>query len=131
MFIALPAVVKILNELEIRHKTKIVAGGKLINSGKQFMALCMGADALYSARAFMLAMGCIQALQCNKNTCPIGITTHKEELQNGLDVDLKAERIFNYVSGTSKDLYELLAATGEYSFSDLDSDNLFWKDHLI
>jgi glutamate synthase domain-containing protein 2 len=45
----------------------------------------------------MFALGCIQALQCNKNTCPTGITTHNPRLQKGLDPTFKAERVANYV----------------------------------
>ena len=65
----------------------MVAAGKLINAGKQVMALCRGASAIYTARGFMLAMGCIQALRCNNNTCPVGITTHSKRLQHGLDIE--------------------------------------------
>ena len=45
----------------------------------------------------MFALGCIQALQCNNNTCPTGITTHNPKLQNGLVPEVKAERIESYV----------------------------------
>lgn len=45
----------------------------------------------------MFALGCIQALQCNKNTCPTGITTHDPRLQKGLDPADKAVRIQNYI----------------------------------
>ena len=44
----------------------------------------------------MLALGCIQALQCNQNTCPTGITTHDPKLQRGLVVSDKAERVAQY-----------------------------------
>ena len=44
----------------------------------------------------MFSLGCIQALQCNKDTCPTGITTHNERLQRGLDVTDKAQRVANY-----------------------------------
>ena len=57
----------------------------------------MGADFVVSARGFMFALGCIQALQCNKNTCPTGITTHNPRLQKGLVPAAKAERVANYV----------------------------------
>ena len=46
--------------------------------------MAVGADFVTSARGFMFALGCIQALQCNKNTCPTGITTHNKKLQRGL-----------------------------------------------
>ena len=50
-----------------------------------------------TARGFMFALGCIQALQCNKNTCPTGITTHNPQLQRGLVEADKAQRVANFV----------------------------------
>ncbi len=44
----------------------------------------------------MFALGCVQAMQCNKNTCPTGITTHDEDLQKGLDPTNKARRVAKY-----------------------------------
>lgn len=35
-------------------------------------------------------------MQCNKNTCPTGITTHNPRLQKGLVVEDKATRVANY-----------------------------------
>ena len=46
----------------------------------------------------MFALGCIQALQCNKNTCPTGITTHDAELQRGLVPVDKAVRVAAYAN---------------------------------
>jgi len=45
----------------------------------------------------MFALGCIQAMKCNKNTCPTGITTHDRRLQKGLDPEDKAVRVKNFV----------------------------------
>jgi len=47
----------------------------------------------------MFALGCIQALKCNKNTCPTGITTHDPDLQRGLVPEVKAEHVANYAKG--------------------------------
>ena len=44
----------------------------------------------------MFALGCIQSLQCNKNTCPTGITTHDKELQEGLVPEDKCKRVAAY-----------------------------------
>ncbi len=93
---SLPVVVDKLIEHGLRERIKVVCSGKMINPGGVAAALCMGADAVNSARGFMFALGCIQALQCNKNTCPTGITTHNEDLQKGLDLTDKAERVKNY-----------------------------------
>ena len=105
-------------------RMKLVCSGKLISAGKQMMALSMGADAIYTARGFMLAIGCIQALRCNNNTCPVGITTHSEKLQRGLDIEEKADRIKNYVSNLDHYHYEIVAAMGRTDFLNLNPDNL-------
>ena len=93
---SLPLLVDKLNEHGLRDRVKVVASGKLITPADPAWALCLGADIIASARGFMFSLGCIQALQCNKNTCPTGITTHNKRLQKGLDPADKAERVANY-----------------------------------
>lgn len=94
---SLPLVVDTLDKHGLRQRIKIICSGKLVNPADVAWALCMGADFIVSARGFMFALGCIQALQCNKNTCPTGITTHDKKLQRGLDPTLKANRVANYI----------------------------------
>ena len=94
---SLPLVVDILEDNGLRERIKIVASGKLITPADVAWALCVGAHFVVSARGFMFALGCIQALQCNQNTCPTGITTHNKRLQKGLDPVVKAQRVKNYV----------------------------------
>ena len=93
---ALPLIVDKLNEYGLRNRIRVIASGKLVTPADVAWALCMGADFVNSARGFMFALGCIQALQCNKNTCPTGITTHNPRLQRGLVPEEKAVRVMNY-----------------------------------
>ncbi len=93
---SLPLVLDILTRNGLRDRIKVAASGKMITPGEVAWALCMGADYVNSARGFMFALGCIQALQCNKNTCPTGVTTHDKRLQKGLDPIDKAERVRRY-----------------------------------
>jgi glutamate synthase domain-containing protein 2 len=130
LFKALPVVDRILHEEGVRSRLKLMASGKLINAGRQMQALSLGADAVCSARGFMMAIGCIQALQCNKNSCPVGITTHKAHLQRGLHIDQKSNRVKAYVKNLNKDLKELLAATGYKQFSDLNQNALFFPNQV-
>ena len=93
---SLPLVVDCLKKHNLRGRIKIAASGKLITPAEVAWAFAIGADFVNSARGFMFSLGCIQALQCNKNTCPTGITTHNKKLQTGLDPVIKAERVRNY-----------------------------------
>ena len=94
---SLPLVVDKLAEYDLRERVKVIASGKLITPAEVVWALCMGADFIVSARGFMFAMGCIQALQCDKNTCPTGITTHNKKLQRGLVHSQKSWRVTHYI----------------------------------
>ena len=128
IFEALPLVHQILEQVGVRQKTKLIASGRLVNSGKQMMALAQGADAIYTARGFMLALGCIQALRCNNNSCPVGITTHSKALMRGLDIEDKSERIKHYVHNLNHDYYEMLSSLGQKSFNSLNQDLLLSYD---
>jgi glutamate synthase domain-containing protein 2 len=92
----LPVLVDSLIKHGLRERIKVFVSGKLVNPVDVAWALCVGADFCNSARGFMFALGCIQALQCNKNTCPTGITTHNKKLQRGLVITDKAERVAHY-----------------------------------
>ncbi len=93
---SLPLVVDKIAAYGLSDRIKVIASGKLITPAEVAWAICAGADFVVSARGFMFALGCIQALQCNKNTCPTGITTHDKRLQRGLDPQDKAERVRHY-----------------------------------
>ncbi|MEO1203778.1 MAG: FMN-binding glutamate synthase family protein [Pseudomonadota bacterium] len=101
---SLPLVVDLLKKHGLKERVKVIASGKLINPADAAVALCMGADFVNSARGFMFALGCIQALQCNKNTCPTGITTHDKRKQRGLVPENKARRVARYSETMRKEI---------------------------
>ncbi len=93
---SLPLVVDLLLAYGLKQRIKVIASGKLIVPSKVAWALAVGADFIVSARGFMFSLGCIQAMQCNKDTCPTGVTTHNPRLQQGLDPTEKSQRVANY-----------------------------------
>ncbi len=109
---SLPLLVDKLNEYGLRDRVKVIASGKLVNPSDITWALCVGADFIVSARGFMFTLGCIQALQCNDNTCPTGIATHDKKLQRGLDPELKANRVANYVRNMTYEVGMIAHACG-------------------
>lgn len=105
---SLPMVVDILDQFELRPRIRVMASGKRITPAEVAWALCVGADFVNNARGFMFALGCIQAMQCNKNTCPTGITTHDPKLQRGLVPEDKAKRVAWYAKNITKEV-EMIA----------------------
>ena len=101
---SLPMLVDKLNEHGLRERIKVNVSGKMVNPTEVAWALCIGADFISTARGPMFALGCIQALQCNKNTCPTGITTHDPDLQKGLVVENKQERVAYYLKNLEKEV---------------------------
>ena len=101
---ALPRVVDALIENGLRERVKVIAAGKLVTSARAAWALSAGADFVNTARGFMFALGCIQALRCHANTCPAGVTTHNPRLQRGLVVADKAERVASYCRNMNKEI---------------------------
>jgi glutamate synthase domain-containing protein 2 len=101
---SLPMVVDMLQEYRLRERIRVIASGKMITPAGVTMGLCMGADFVNSARGFMFSLGCIQAMKCNRNSCPTGITTHDKRLQRGLVVADKAQRVMRYQQGMEKEV---------------------------
>ena len=93
---SLPLVIDLLCQHGLRQRVRVIASGKLITPTEVAAALCIGADFIVAARGFMFALGCIQAMQCNQDTCPTGVTTHNRRLQRGLVPADKAERVAHY-----------------------------------
>ncbi len=109
---SLPAVVDRLTAWNLRDRIKVIASGKLINPRGAAWALAVGADFVNSARGFMFALGCIQAMQCNKNTCPTGVTTHNPRLQRGLVPQDKAERVAHFARNMEKEIAMIAHSCG-------------------
>lgn len=101
-----------LKGFNIRQHIRLGASGKILTGFQILRAIALGADMCNSARAMMMALGCIQALECNKNTCPTGVATQDPRLVKGLVVDDKKSRVANFHKNTIESFVELMAASG-------------------
>jgi glutamate synthase domain-containing protein 2 len=101
-----------LNGYGLKKDIKLIASGKIISAFHMIRAYALGADLCNSARAMMMAVGCIQALKCNTNTCPVGVATQDKSLMKGLNVPDKAQRVANFHEQTVKSFVEMIAAAG-------------------
>ena len=105
---ALPLVADILHKYGLRSRIRTIASGKLLLPSEVAWAISTGADFVNIGRGFMFSLGCIQAMKCNKNTCPTGVTTHNPKLQRALVPEDKAIRVENYCKNLRKEV-EIIA----------------------
>lgn len=103
----------------LRHRIKVIASGKVTSGFDVIKRLALGADVVNSARAFMLALGCIQALRCNNNSCPTGVATQDPSLVSGLWVPSKRKRVHAFHDHTVESVAEILGSMGIESTRDL------------
>ncbi|ULT59565.1 FMN-binding glutamate synthase family protein [Neobacillus drentensis] len=125
LYPALIAVVDKAYQFGVRKKLKIFASGKLISADKIAIALAIGADAVNSARGFMIANGCIMALQCHTGKCPTGVTTTDPNYQEALVPEEKKWRVMNYIMNVRSGLFALAAACG------IESPRKFTREHIV
>ncbi|MGY3804265.1 FMN-binding glutamate synthase family protein [Pigmentibacter ruber] len=96
----------------LRKKIRIMSSGKVTTGFEMIKLIALGADLVYSARGMLLALGCIQALKCNSNDCPTGITTQDPQLIQGLVVKDKRKRVSHFHHETIKSMVEIIDAMG-------------------
>jgi glutamate synthase domain-containing protein 2 len=106
------SIYKIFAERGLSNRIVFAASGKLGFPASSLMAFSMGADVIHVAREAMMSIGCIQAQVCHTNACPTGIATQNKWLQSGIDVTLKSERLYNYISNLRKEILEITHACG-------------------
>jgi len=96
----------------IRDKIVVSSNSKVVTGFDLISRLAIGADVVGAGRSFMMAVGCIQARKCNKNTCPVGVTTQNPDLMRGLHVESKKTRVYQYHKNTLFSAAEILGAMG-------------------
>ena len=103
---------KALVGCDLRTQIRVICSGKIVTGFHMIQRLAIGADMCNSARAMMFALGCIQALKCNTNHCPVGVATQLPGLVRGLDIASKKHRVYNYHRSTISSFLDILGSAG-------------------
>ena len=103
---------RVFSERGLHDKIAFIGSGKLGFPDTALVGFALGCDLINVGREALLSVGCIQALRCHTNKCPAGITTQSAWLSRGLDPELKAVRLANYIITLRKELLALCRATG-------------------
>lgn len=125
---SLPLLDLALRKYGVRERVKIIASGKLFSADRIAVALAFGADLVNIARGFMITVGCIQALKCQSNACPVGVATTDPELQQALVIDEKKYRTANYLISLREGLFRIAAAVGVESPAHFQKEHVVFKD---
>lgn len=125
LFAALLVFDDMARRFQVRHRFVVFASGKLITPDQVAVALALGADCVNSARGFMMANGCIMALQCHTGKCPTGVTTTNPKFQAALVPEEKQWRVMNYILSLRQGVFSLAAACG------IDSPRKFTREHVV
>lgn len=127
LYDALAFVAMALKEYGIKKEIKLLVAGKVITGFDILKVISLGADACYSARGMMFALGCIQALQCNADTCPVGVATQNPKLYGAIDVADKKLRVAQFHKNTIRATMEIMEACGFKDLNDVVASKFFRK----
>jgi glutamate synthase domain-containing protein 2 len=96
----------------LRGQVKIGASGKVSNGTDIVKRIIQGADYTNSARAMMMATGCIQSQRCHTNHCPVGVATQDPKRARALDVGDKTLRVQRFQESTVHEAQQIMASMG-------------------
>ena len=96
----------------LRDRVKVAASGKIVSAYDIVRVCAIGADWCNMARPFMFSIGCIQARDCASGHCPTGVATMDPKRYRVIDVEDRADRVYNFQKNTRFALKELLEAAG-------------------
>ncbi|MFZ4261746.1 FMN-binding glutamate synthase family protein [Sphingobacterium sp. HJSM2_6] len=127
LYDALAFVTTTLINFGLKKHIKVIVSSRIVTGFDILKVMALGADACYSARGMMFALGCIQALKCNEDVCPVGVATQKPHLYKGLDVEDKYVRVAQFHRNTLRATVEIMEACGFKTLEEISADKFFRK----
>ncbi|WP_139650527.1 glutamate synthase-related protein [Raoultibacter phocaeensis] len=125
--LALAAVDQRLRDESIRSQVSLVAAGSIRSSADVVRAVALGADAVYSATAALIALGCHQCQDCASGKCSWGIATQRPDLVRRLDPETGAERVVNLMRAWNREIEEMMGGMGINAIDSLRGNRLMLR----
>ncbi len=121
---ALPRAHKKLEEIGLRNRISLIAGGSLRTSADFAKCLALGADAVYIGTAALIAMNCQQYRVCYSELCPTGVTTQNPQLMQQLNVDQGVEKLSNFLKISTEEIENFTRMVGKDDVKLMDRNDL-------
>ena len=115
--LGLTEVHRVLMENQLRNRVLLRVDGGLKTGWDVVMGALMGAEEYGFGTIAMIAEGCIMARVCHTNSCPVGVTTQREELRKrftGIP-----EHVVNFFHFVAEEVRSLLARLGYTSLEEI------------
>jgi glutamate synthase (ferredoxin) len=101
----------------LRDRVTIRVDGGIRTGRDVAIAAMLGAEEYGFGTIAMIAEGCIMARVCHLNTCPVGVTSQREELRKKFPGT--PEHVVNFFHFVGEEVRELMAHLGYSKFEDL------------
>ena len=111
----------------LRDRLRLIASAKVVTGFHMVEKLALGADMCNMARPMLFALGCIQAVRCNTNTCPTGIATQDRQRAKAVDVESRQIRVANFHDATVESFLDLVGAMGLETPEQLTPDLIYQR----
>lgn len=106
-----------LSKNGLRDRVVIRVDGGIRTGRDVAIAAMLGAEEYGFGTIAMIAEGCVMARVCHLNTCPVGVTSQKEELRKKFPGT--PEHVVNFFEFVADEVRELMAHLGYSRFEDL------------
>lgn len=111
--------------IDKRDKIRVIASGKILSGFDIVEKIALGANMVNMARPMMFAIGCIQAVRCNSNTCPTGVATQDRRRARAVDIGRGSERVAQFHKATIEAFHDLVGAMGFSNPDDVTRRHIF------
>jgi glutamate synthase domain-containing protein 2/glutamate synthase domain-containing protein 1/glutamate synthase domain-containing protein 3 len=101
----------------LRDRVMLRTDGGLKTGRDVIVGSILGADRFTFGSALLVALGCIYARQCHKNTCPVGIATQDETLRKKFVAS--GEQGASFFTFVARDVRRRLAKLGARSLAEI------------
>lgn len=101
----------------LRDRVTIRVDGGIRTGRDIAIAAMMGAEEFGFGTIAMIAEGCVMARVCHLNTCPVGVTSQKEELRKKFPGT--PEHVVNFFLFVAEEIRNIMAHLGYSKFEDL------------
>ncbi len=128
VFAALPQAVKTLEELDVKDKISLIAGGGLFKSSEFAKCLALGANAVYIGTAALIAINCQQYRLCYTGMCPTGVATQDPQLVKQLNVEEGISKLSNFINVSTEEIANFTRVVGKDNVNELDMEDLISMD---